>query len=120
MEQAERRKTLNGETGEFSLSEWDRWDRETAVDARLGLLPGALYEARGGGRRHLGEVKEAYREGSTTNLEAIECREDGKYIRGTDARHKTWLRYREEGRQEEFIEEFDVPPDVQEMLGDAL
>jgi len=105
--------------------EQEDFDRQIDVDARSGKLQEAFnirtaadLQTKEDGKAYLKKLKtERERDDRFgTPLSAIECREDGKYIKGTDASLRTWLRYEDEARGEEFFDEYDVPPEVEEKF----
>lgn len=98
------------------LTKDDAFDLQIAFDARSGLLQEAfgvdeiLSDPDGYLEKMASETE--YR----TPLDAIECRDDGKYIQGTDASLLTWLEYEEKSQEEQFFEDYDVPKEIEEQF----
>lgn len=108
-----------------ALFEQKDFDRQMSVDARSGVLQEAFnirtaadIQNKEDGKAYLKKLKTRCNQDDRfgTPLSAIECREDGKYIKGTDASLRTWFRYEDEARGEEFFEEYDVPPEIEEKF----
>lgn len=103
------------------LFEQEVFDRQIAVDARSGMLQEAFnvrtfddVKNEEDGKAYLKKI--ASRDRLGTPLAAIECRDDGKYIKGTNASLRTWLEYEEEGQEDRFFEEYNVPKKVEKLF----
>lgn len=100
----------------IALFEDEPYDRQIAVDARSGALQEAFnitHLTSDNAEDYLRSVVASARQGEGIELELIECREDGKYIKDTEIPLRTYL---DSESVDELAKQFDIPDHIRKRL----